>query len=148
MCLPVNQMFVLHVYENQPAFQDTLLTDKSIKSKHRWPGWPLLVFLVGLTPFKVFSMTISVVTCKKTSSSSAATTASRMCSDRWCTDILWYQVIRGCIQSPPLCQAFQNKETPHTRTLSFFCIYSLVKSKVYKNTSSYTPFCPLFYVLG
>lgn len=40
MSLPVNQMFILHAYENQLAFQGTLLRDKSINSKHRQPGWP------------------------------------------------------------------------------------------------------------
>lgn len=108
------------------------LRDKFVNSKHRWPGWPTSVFLVGLTPFKLLSMAFSMVTCRKTSNSSTEATASKMCTDRCCTDKWCYQRIRGCIQTPSLCWAFQNRDTPCTRMLSC-SIYSLVKSNVSKN---------------
>lgn len=85
MCLPMNQMSILHAHGNQLAFLSALLRAKSINSKHRWPGWPTSVFLVCLTVFNAFRMVISMVSWKKSSNSSAVTTASKMCRDRCCT---------------------------------------------------------------
>lgn len=86
-CLPMNQMSILHAHGNQLAFHSALLRAKSINSKHRWPGWPTSAFLVCLTVFNAFSMVISMVSCRKSSNSSAVTTASKMCR---IGAVLWY----------------------------------------------------------
>lgn len=84
-CLPMNQMCILHAHGNQLAFHSALPRAKSINSKHRWPGWPTSAFLVCLAFFNAFSIAISKVSCRKSSNSSAVTTASKMCRDRCCT---------------------------------------------------------------